>query len=86
MFLNHSPVFNGASLAAERCADEEPLTRVGIVGAGVTFVLDLLQGFFGGSIEFELEDINILRGLDDAVGAALGELLLGIDRPSAGEG
>ena len=42
----------------------------------ITFVLDLLDGCFGGTIELELEDVDVVGGLDDAIHPAFALLFL----------
>ena len=34
--------------------------------AGISFLLNLLQSFAGGTVELEFEDVDMLLGLDDA--------------------
>jgi len=50
------PLLYGASLAAERGSDAELLAGVGLVGAGVASVVNLLEGLTGSTIELELKD------------------------------
>ena len=44
-----------------------------------------MEGFVGCAVEFELEDVDKVVGLNDAVGASLAQLLFGIDHIGAYE-
>ena len=43
----------------------------------------MLEGFVGCAVEFELEDVDKVVGLNDAVGASLAQLLLCVDHVHA---
>ena len=53
---------------------------IGCVGNEVTFVANLGKGFFGGSVEFELEDVDCNRRLYHCIGTAAGTAYFGIDK------
>ena len=76
---------NGPCLGREVDANLIEFARIGQVGLGIALLLDLLQGLFGRTIQFELEDIDIVRCLDNAINPALALLLLAIDRIDAQE-
>ena len=45
----------------------------------------MLQGLYCRTVEFELEDVDVLRSLYDTVGSSLAQLLLSIDRVARNE-
>ena len=65
--LFNQPLFDIACLRAEIDADTEQRTRVGSERKSVTFVIDLLQCFFGRTVEFELHDVDETIGLQDQI-------------------
>ena len=72
------PFFNSPGLGGEAGANLEELAQVSDVWLGITLVFYLLQGFVRRAVQFELEDIEVLRGLHDAVGTSLALLFLNV--------
>ena len=70
--------FNSPGLGGEAGANLEELAQVSDVWLGITLVFYLLQGFVRRAVQFELEDIEVLRGLHDAVGTSLALLFLNV--------
>ena len=55
------------------------LPGIGQIRLGIPLLLNLLQGLFGRTIQLELEDIDVIRRLHNAIDPALALLLLAID-------
>ena len=72
----HLPVVDSTRLRGEVYADFVESARVCHVGTGVALVLDLLQGGGSRAVQLELEDVDVVVGLDDAVYPSLALLLL----------
>ena len=68
--LNRLPLDDVLLLARETHSDTEKSPLVGGVWLGVAFVLDLFQRFGGGAVKLELEDIDVIVGLNDDVGSS----------------
>lgn len=78
-FLHYLPSINSPSLRREVASYLVDAARVGFIFSGIALVFYLLDSLFGRAIELELEDIDILGGLYDAIHPALALLLLDED-------
>ena len=68
-----------ALLGGETDADLDDAAAVSLVGDGVTFVVDLLERFLHGAVEFQLHDVDRGVGLQEDVHPAFCRAHLGID-------
>ena len=55
------------------------LSWISQVGLGITLLLDLLQCLFGGTVQLEFEDIDLIGRLHNAIDTALALFLLDED-------
>ena len=70
---------NRSGLGREVHANLIQFARIRQVRLGITFVLDLLERLFDRTIQLELEDIDVVGCLDNAIDPALALLLLDED-------
>ena len=70
-FLSYQPSFYIPGLGREVRADLDQLPFICGKGQGVAFLLDLPQGLLGGSVQFELHDIDVAIGLQDEVDSSV---------------
>ena len=78
-FLQNRKLTNSSCFGRENSIHLEELTLVRFVRTSITFVFDLLQGFIGCTIQLELEEVDVVGSLDDAVHPSFVLLILGID-------
>ena len=71
------PIFYGSCLGGETDANFVDYALVCFIGRGVSFFLNLFEGFACRRIEFEFEDEHIGGGFYDAVGPPLALLFFG---------
>ena len=64
---HHLPFSNGAGLGREVHADAQDATRVGGIGLGIAFLLNLLQRLVSTTVHLELEDIDVTLQLQRAI-------------------
>ena len=83
ILLSYLKFAYSSCLGREHGTNLEELTAVCFVWAGISLVFYLLQGFIGSAIELELEDVDVVRSLYDAVHPSFALLLLGIDGVAA---
>ena len=77
-FLQNRKLTNSSCFGRENSIHLEELTLVRFVRTSITFVFDLLQGFIGCTIQLELEEVDVVGSLDDAVHPSFTLLLFGI--------
>ena len=65
------PFFNLAGFGVKINADQHDALAAVPEFLRIVFLVDLLQGFFGGLIQFEFKYVNPVAGLDDHVDASV---------------
>ena len=81
----HAPIVDSARLRREVHTHFVELAWVCRVGTGVTGILDLLQRSGCRAVQFELEDVDVVVRLDDAVYPSLALLFLRVYHVEAHE-
>ncbi len=77
--LNDLPAVDAAVCGGEVHTDSEHSSRVVGERAGVAFLFDLREGFVRGGVGLDLDDVDVVLGLDEDVDAAVGGRALCLD-------
>ena len=76
--LYHLPIIHRTRFRRETYANTIEFALIHQVWTSITFIFYLFQSFIGGTVQLKFEDIDIIRGLDDAIHPTLALLLLGV--------